>query len=155
MVAITLAQPEIPLGWLTTRQHSILMVLPYFITSFSSFPHPQINPFSSSLSTISLFLALPEIEPFSFNDNGVNGGTSVRVLCTIIAGDQPVNIKWMKNGEPILRRSQKIDETTVILSLRQLQLEDTGNYTCVAQNQAGSAVHSAALRVKGTVFVIT
>lgn len=118
----------------------------------------------SSISTLSYpihkffkhflaFSAKPEIEPFTFNENGMNGGSSVRVLCSIITGDQPVEIKWLKDGKPLTeyrRKTQKIDENTVILSLRKLQLEDSGNYTCISQNRAGSASHWGILKVKGT-----
>lgn len=65
-----------------------------------------------------------------------------------------MEIKWLKDGQPLMdhrRKTQKIDETTVILSLRRLELEDSGNYTCVAENRAGAATHTAILKVKGTV----
>lgn len=48
------------------------------------------------------------------------------------------------------RKTQKLDENTVILSLRNLKLEDSGNYTCRAENLAGTATHSSILRVKGS-----
>lgn len=99
-------------------------------------------------------LALPEIEHFSFNENGVNGGSSVRVLCSLVNGDQPVEILWLKDGKQLTeyrRKVQKLDENTVILSLRKMQLEDSGNYTCVAKNRAGTTSHSAILKVKGIV----
>lgn len=83
----------------------------------------------------------------------MNGGSSVRVLCTIINGDQPIEITWLKDGKKLSeyrRKTQKLDENTVILSLRKLQLEDSGNYTCVAQNPAGSTSHWGILKIKGT-----
>lgn len=99
---------------------------------------------------------IPQIEPFSFNPNGMSGGASVRMLCSVIAGDLPVNITWFKDDVVILtggdHRTQRLDETTVILSLSRLSLSDSGNYTCQAVNKAGRAHNSSLLLVKGTFF---
>lgn len=73
-------------------------------------------------------------------------------MCTVIAGDQPLEIMWLKDGEPLTDRSrtQKLDDFTVILSLRRLQLEDMGNYTCQVSNSAGVVSYTSSLKVKGT-----
>ncbi|KAK6620957.1 hypothetical protein RUM43_011256 [Polyplax serrata] len=92
---------------------------------------------------------VPEVEPFSFNENGVNGGSSVRVMCSVLTGDQPLEITWLKDGAPLpeySRKTQKLDDNTVILSLRKLTLEDSGTYTCIAKNNAGNGSHSSLLR---------
>lgn len=97
---------------------------------------------------------VPQIEPFSFNANGMNGGASVRLLCSAVAGDLPIDIAWMKDNVTITtggdHRTQQLDDSTVILSLSRLSLSDSGNYTCQAVNQAGRASHSSLLQVKGT-----
>lgn len=99
---------------------------------------------------------IPQIEPFSFNPNGMSGGASVRMLCSVIAGDLPVDITWFKDDVVIVtggdHRTQRLDETTVILSLSRLSLSDSGNYTCQAVNRAGRAHNSSLLLVKGTFF---
>lgn len=99
---------------------------------------------------------IPQIEPFSFNPNGLSGGASVRMLCSVIAGDLPVDITWFKDDVVIVtggdHRTQRLDETTVILSLSRLSLSDSGNYTCQAVNKAGRAHNSSLLLVKGTFF---
>lgn len=93
---------------------------------------------------------LPEIESFQFNPNGVNGGQAVRVMCMITSGDLPIDIYWLKDGQPLLRSIyHKIDEYTLILSLRQTNIGDAGNYTCVANNKAGEARKWSILKVKG------
>lgn len=76
-------------------------------------------------------------------------------MCTVVAGDQPLDIVWLKDGEPLLDRgkTQKLDDYTLILSLRRLQLEDMGNYTCQVSNPAGTTSYMATLRVKGTYFL--
>nr|CAD7199658.1 unnamed protein product [Timema douglasi] len=94
---------------------------------------------------------LPQIQPFNFNPKGVNGGSSTRTMCSVIAGDSPLNIGWLKDGQPLSesrRRIRKLDDVTVILSLAHISLDDSGNYTCVASNAAGSASHSSVLKVK-------
>lgn len=82
----------------------------------------------------------------------MNGGASTRVMCTVIAGDQPLEIVWIKDGQPLTDRSrtQKLDDFTLILSLRRLQLEDMGNYTCQVSNSAGVVSYTSSLKVKGT-----
>lgn len=93
---------------------------------------------------------LPQLEQFHFNANGVNGGQAVRVMCMAISGDLPIDIHWLKDGQPLLRSIyHKIDEYTLILSLRQTTIGDSGNYTCVARNAAGEARRWSLLKVKG------
>lgn len=86
----------------------------------------------------------------------MSGGASVRMLCSVIAGDLPVDITWFKDDVVIVtggdHRTQRLDETTVILSLSRLSLSDSGNYTCQAVNKAGRAHNSSLLLVKGTFF---
>lgn len=43
-----------------------------------------------------------------------------------------------------------LDDTTSMLSLMKLDLEDAGTYACLANNTAGFVAYSADLRVKGT-----
>lgn len=108
--------------------------------------------FSSCFRTV-----MPQIEAFAFNPNGVNGGGSLKILCTVISGDSPIQIQWLKDGQSLnMERShhkvQHLDEQTVLLSLSQLSLEDSGNYSCTVTNLAGSISHSSVLKVKGTEF---
>ncbi|XP_037715254.1 Down syndrome cell adhesion molecule-like protein Dscam2 isoform X41 [Drosophila subpulchrella] len=94
-------------------------------------------------------MELPQVDQFQFNANGVNGGQAVRVMCMVSSGDLPIDIYWLKDGQPLLRSIyHKIDEYTLILSLRQTTIGDSGNYTCVASNAAGSASRWSILKVK-------
>lgn len=98
---------------------------------------------------------LPQVDQFHFNANGVNGGQAVRVMCMVSSGDLPIDIYWLKDGQPLLRSIyHKIDEYTLILSLRQTTIGDSGNYTCVASNAAGVASRWSILKVKGTLSCI-
>ncbi len=74
-------------------------------------------------------------------------------MCTILAGDLPLKIRWLKDGQPLAsdsKRTQQLDDFTSILLLSRLTLDDAANYTCEAQNDAGMSSHSSVLRVKGT-----
>lgn len=93
------------------------------------------------------------IQPFAFDQNGLNGGTSTKIVCTITAGDSPVQISWYKDDLP-LRESDKnkvllLDDTTSMLSMKKLDLEDSATYSCQANNAAGVTKYSSVLRVKG------
>jgi hypothetical protein len=76
-------------------------------------------------------------------------------MCTVVAGDFPMDIQWFKDAEQITdtesadRRIQQLDESTVILYLTRLSLNHSGNYTCLAKNSAGNTSHTASLFVKG------
>lgn len=93
------------------------------------------------------------IQPFSFDQNGLNGGTSTKIVCTITAGDLPVQIDWFKDDAPLVESDKNkillLDDTTSMLSMKKLDLEDSGTYTCQATNSAGITKYSTMLRVKG------
>lgn len=100
-----------------------------------------------------MVLVLPQIEPFSFNPNGMNGGGTVKMMCSIIAGDLPIKFSWLKNGKTLTsekdHKTQQLDDSTSILSLTNLSLNHSGNYTCLASNDAGKAELTSVLKVKG------
>lgn len=81
------------------------------------------------------------------------GGTSTRLMCVVLAGDLPIDVMWLKNGEKVEKsnvKTHRLDDFTVILSLSQLSLSDAGLYSCVASNQAGTVSYDSELKVKGT-----
>lgn len=99
-----------------------------------------------------MFSVEPKIEPFVFNQNGiVNEGDSLKIFCTVIRGDMPLNIYWMKDNKTLTdsRFIQKFDDTSLLLRLTYLTLNDAGTYTCVASNPAGVDRYSSSLNVKG------
>jgi Immunoglobulin I-set domain len=107
------------------------------------------------------FLVLPQITPFSFGDDQeINFDDAVSAVCTITKGDtQGLKIYWIFQGEDelypynlttndgivITRNSQKMS----MLGIDAVKARHRGNYTCVAQNRAGSTQHSAFLHVNG------
>uniref|UniRef100_A0A8D9B6K2 Down syndrome cell adhesion molecule-like protein Dscam2 n=1 Tax=Cacopsylla melanoneura TaxID=428564 RepID=A0A8D9B6K2_9HEMI len=121
------------------------------------FPRVWLFPFSISFTTllISMFLVQPQIEPFAFNQQGMNGGGSLKILCTVSSGDPPFEMSWLKGAAPLVsssssRRSQRLDDTTLMLTFSQLSLDDAGNYTCLVSSPAGNTSHFSTLQVKGT-----
>ncbi|XP_060838230.1 cell adhesion molecule Dscam2 isoform X3 [Rhopalosiphum padi] len=96
----------------------------------------------------------PEVEPFSITDSTLNEGGSTKILCSASSGDTPMHFSWtvddrlltdVANGNHL--KVQGLDELTSLLSLTKASPEDAGNYTCVAQNEAGSASRTASLKV--------
>lgn len=79
------------------------------------------------------------------------------VMCTVNKGDLPINISWTLNGRildsadgvSIMQTNKRISQ----LSIDSASAEHTGNYTCIAQNLAGSASHTTSLHVNGNVSV--
>lgn len=100
----------------------------------------------------------PEVEPFSIIDNILNEGGSTKLLCTVSSGDLPIHFIWTKNGHLMNTNGtnlkiQQLDDLTSMFSLNRVLLEDAGNYSCVAQNEVGSASHTASLRVMGKILL--
>lgn len=68
-------------------------------------------------------------------------------------GDLPLKIHWQLNNE-ILNSGNGIfinrnGKRISVLSIENVQHEHIGNYTCVAENEAGRSSHSAILNVNG------
>lgn len=75
------------------------------------------------------------------------------LTCNVHKGDTPVNIKWFLNGVPV----EEISDITIsrggkkvsMLNIDSVQAEHSGNYTCLAQNRAGTSSYSTSLNVNG------
>jgi Immunoglobulin domain len=96
----------------------------------------------------------PVIEPFSFQD-GLAEGMRTRIICGVARGDLPLRLIWLKDGEtlmPLLGANvSSLDQYTSILSISSLSNLNSGEYTCVASNQASEVRYTASLKVKGNV----
>jgi len=97
----------------------------------------------------------PEVEPFSITDSTLNEGGSTKILCSASSGDTPMHFSWTVDGRRLADNNggrlkvQRLDEFTSLLSLTKASPENTGNYRCVARNEAGSASRTATLKVMG------
>ena len=98
-------------------------------------------------------LELPVIVPFSFGDEPVNQGDFVQLTCNVRRGDKPLSITWSLKGDVIssdpLMTTTKLGQQTSILIISSVDYQHSGQYTCRAENPAGTATHSAELLVNG------
>lgn len=75
----------------------------------------------------------------------------VKLVCSIVQGNSPINIKWLKNGEQLIGSSNHLSiqksEDYSLLTFKQVQENDGGNYSCIASNDVESAIRSTLLVV--------
>ncbi|XP_049867725.1 Down syndrome cell adhesion molecule-like protein Dscam2 isoform X8 [Pectinophora gossypiella] len=96
-------------------------------------------------------MVAPQVQPFDFGEEILNAGDTVSLTCTVGKGDLPLKIHWQLNdknlnsgnGVFINRNGKRIS----VLSIENVQHEHIGNYTCIAENDAGTTSHSAILNV--------
>ncbi|CAL8088030.1 unnamed protein product [Calicophoron daubneyi] len=77
-------------------------------------------------------------------------GQKIKLECTVI-GFPPPQIKWLKNGLPLMRSNAyvtKEEGSKHSLVFYDIFLEDKGEYTCVAQNPYGEASTSCRMDVE-------
>lgn len=79
-----------------------------------------------------------------------------RTVCGVSQGDLPLRLAWLKDGDNLLPslgvNISNLDQYTSILSITSLSQVHSGNYTCVASNQADEVKFTAMLQVKGNVI---
>ncbi|RWS30915.1 down syndrome cell adhesion molecule:-like isoform A [Leptotrombidium deliense] len=92
----------------------------------------------------------PMIDPFYFPKH-IQQGMRARLVCTVIQGDPPFTIRWLKNNEPIEPTTYNLgirtDEFSSDLSFQRVSTRHNGNYTCIVSNDVASVSHSATLIV--------
>ena len=77
-------------------------------------------------------------------------------MCSILKGDEPVDIEWTLNSEPITPNTHtditvaKNGKKLSVLNIDSVAAHHAGEYTCIASNKAGSTSRSAILSVNGT-----
>ncbi|EFN60720.1 Down syndrome cell adhesion molecule-like protein 1 [Camponotus floridanus] len=93
----------------------------------------------------------PEIAPFVLSEKPANWGETVTATCTVLKGDQPIQIEWALNGQPISHDFSDITIATSkrvsLLTIDAVTASHAGEYTCVASNAAGGTSYSASLAV--------
>ena len=98
----------------------------------------------------SIPLAEPRIAKFEFPPDAKENGR-ISVICEAMSGKPPLQFEWLKNGVLILK-NERINiisgEDLSTLTFRQLKMEDTANYTCIAKNREGMDAFTARLRMK-------
>ncbi|CAH1976515.1 unnamed protein product [Acanthoscelides obtectus] len=77
------------------------------------------------------------------------------VLEGILDGQPTPNIKWTKNGEELKETDRikiKWDKNRTAVEIKNITAEDAGRYSCTATNDGGTAVSTADLVVRKTIF---
>jgi hypothetical protein len=99
-------------------------------------------------------VVLPHIIPFAL-DEDINTGESVQLNCHVSKGDTPLKITWNFHGEELSSHmgitTTKIGDRTSLLTISSVMAGHSGNFTCTAQNTAGSISHTATVHVNGSV----
>uniref|UniRef100_T1KP14 Uncharacterized protein n=1 Tax=Tetranychus urticae TaxID=32264 RepID=T1KP14_TETUR len=100
-------------------------------------------------------VAPPILSPFSF-PTSLEEGMRISIMCSVISGDPPITIAWLKNGLPLADRSEpnpsihivSLTEYVSSLIIENLNKTDSGNYTCSASSLHSWTSYSAQLTVK-------
>ena len=77
-------------------------------------------------------------------------GNPVKLECQVKGEPQP-DIEWFKDGKPVVESKRVImtsDGETFSLSFKPVELDDEGEYKCVARNELGSVSSGAELLVE-------
>ncbi|XP_022661516.1 Down syndrome cell adhesion molecule-like protein 1 homolog isoform X3 [Varroa destructor] len=109
---------------------------------------------NASRSVMVTVVSAPQISPILFSDK-IHEGMRAMASCNIIDGDPPMRVSWWRNGQP-LRDGQDQNnvqlsnpsEYSSFLTINNVTRAYTGNYTCVANNNAAVSNYTAMLLVK-------
>lgn len=116
----------------------------------------------ASADTFIRVLVAPVINPFHPPPN-LREGMRVMLTCSVVEGDPPLVIQFLKDGIPISMKQQqttsaldnnhiKFDRTndySATLFIESVMNEDSGNYSCIASNLAAIATYSIFMKVNG------
>lgn len=96
---------------------------------------------------------MPRIAPFSFEEGPAQTGQDMTITCSVPEGDLPLKIQWFLDMEPISQvtgiSSSKFGKRSSVLNIESIQAKHAGNYTCMAENDAGQVRYSTELKVNG------
>lgn len=103
--------------------------------------------------------APPVIEPFSF-PRFLEEGSRAKILCSVIKGDAPITIRWLKDSRPLSSSPltgisiSTLDEFSSAIVISKVSLAHRGNYSCIASNAASSTNFTAEALVYGESFPV-
>nr|XP_050869934.1 cell adhesion molecule Dscam2-like isoform X19 [Vespula vulgaris] len=96
-------------------------------------------------------MVAPVIMSFEMGEGPTNWGQTVTATCTILQGDQPIQMEWALNGKPISHDYPDISIATTkrvsLLTIEAVTASHAGEYTCIASNAAGGTSYTATLAV--------
>lgn len=79
-------------------------------------------------------------------------GRDVKLICVVLLGNPTPKITWYKMGEQVRLMPDDghiYDDGNGNLVLRNVEVDDEGEYTCVASNAGGNATQITRLDVQG------
>ncbi|XP_076325922.1 cell adhesion molecule Dscam1-like isoform X2 [Tachypleus tridentatus] len=90
----------------------------------------------------------PQIEPFHFPQS-VHLDQRLTISCTVIKGDPPMKLKWLKNGQPLMESEElqvhKLTDYSSTILFKSVNPTHHGLYTCIATNHVGTDQHSSTM----------
>lgn len=99
----------------------------------------------------------PVLSPFIFSD-ALEEGTRATAVCSVISGDPPITLQWLKNGQPLLDQlTRSADPHIQVLNIKEfissliitnITRRHQGVYTCLATTPNTSSNRTAIMRVK-------
>ncbi|XP_029175730.1 Down syndrome cell adhesion molecule-like protein Dscam2 isoform X16 [Nylanderia fulva] len=94
-------------------------------------------------------MVAPHLQPFAFDE--ANSGDLIIVHCAVVKGDTPISLKWLFEGRHLEVGDgvgiTALGDRVSALTIPAVRGDHAGEYACVADNPAGSARHSAHLKV--------
>lgn len=83
----------------------------------------------------------------------------VIITCSILTGDPPITIRWLKDGMTLNKKMLNIEESSMghmgsSLIFSSVGRSHNGNYTCLAENMAGESNYSAPMLVNGKICLV-
>lgn len=100
-----------------------------------------------------VWVVRPVISPIAV-ETQIFAGETVQLFCTVPRGDLPISTSWFLNGERLAMRSSGMTTTqvgprTLLLAIHSATAWNSGNYTCLAENSAGTTEYTVPLLVHG------
>ncbi|MEK7782159.1 MAG: immunoglobulin domain-containing protein, partial [Verrucomicrobiota bacterium] len=139
----------------TTTNLTTLTIVSLLLGDAGAYSLTATNPFGSATSSIaSLTVLLPPAitTPPQSQSAAFGSNISFQVVAT---GSAPLSYQWFFNSTPLADDARHSGATTPQLSVSNLQVSDTGDYTVVVGNLAGSITSVVATLTLGTPPSIT
>ena len=76
-------------------------------------------------------------------------GRDVKMTCVVLAGNPAPKVTWSHLGEPVNSSGRVVDDGGGNLYLKNVSVDDEGEYVCTASNVAGTTSSSIELDVFG------
>lgn len=99
-------------------------------------------------------IVLPKIAKFN-SAYSQPSGSLFMLTCNVYQGSEPLHFQWLKNDGPIDHGHRsaniviEIKDSFSHLSVKNIGLDDSANYSCVVSNQIGFDTQWSVLQVKG------